>query len=117
METPILLEGNEEVAQEEFAANYSQQLSEIVEELLEFVSREEIQRAEEVISIVAVPLIRHFAPNVAIKIKLMLVVGYLQRSYNGLEREDCLQKMAQVGWKGDSEEIPTLLYDLLMQIL
>lgn len=62
-------------------------------------------------------LTKHFTAKVAARVKLMMVVGYLEFYLNSSPKEECMVRMGMCGWRGASTKLAELMYDVLMRAL
>ena len=53
----------------------------------------------------------------SIRLKVMLVIGYVQHQIEGARREECLTKMAAFGWGPQQKPVADVLFDVLMRAL
>jgi hypothetical protein len=50
------------------------------------------------VSSLILKLTKHFRVEVSVRLKVMMVVGYIQHTIEGSPREECLTKMSAFGW-------------------
>lgn len=62
-------------------------------------------------------LAKHFTAKVSARIKLMLVVGCLEKEVHGSRDEECISRMAACGSGVADREIATVIYDVLVRAL
>lgn len=61
-------------------------------------------------------MVLHFVVEVGVRVKWLMLVGYLWRQFNGSGREECLAEMERC-WEEAGREVAELLFDVLVRAL
>ena len=62
-------------------------------------------------------LTRHFRREVAVRLKVMGVVGYIEHRIVGAGRKESVMKMCSFGWGVEQEGVADVLFDVLVRAL
>jgi hypothetical protein len=99
IKSPILLEGNQEPDLPHQHLLYQELLNTHASLYRPFTEERELKHSETILRPIADGLTRHFVEEVAARLRVMLLVGYLQQRFNSSEMEKCLERMAECGWQ------------------
>ena len=111
------MEGDEEVNEASLEAQYRLSLLELTSIYDETVSGAELAHYDSMLRPITCGLGRHFKEDVAVRVRAMVIVGYVEHHINGVGREECVHQMGRYGWPNVDNTIAGVLYDVLMKAL
>lgn len=62
-------------------------------------------------------LTKHFTKEISARLKVMLIIGYVQYQMEGSGKEECISKMSVFGWGSGQKLVSGILFDVLMRAL
>ena len=73
---------------------------------------QELERYEELVDSLVHKLTKHFTLSISIRLKVMMVIGYVEHQIEGARRKESVAKMGAFGWGSKQREVAEVLYDV-----